>query len=402
MKENLKNRRGRKKLKIYFSAKTTILVRNFFIGLVMIMVNVNCSNSFIYVCTNEGSEGSGVYCASFDKENGTLGEFSLVAELEKAGFLTMHPSNNLLYSTGMVAESEAKSGCIAGYSADRRSGELTFLNRQKTGEELPSYICITKNGRYLLNVSYFGATCSVLEIKEDGSLGQNGKVHAFSGSGINEKRQSSSHPHSINIDSKERYVYVCDLGADNLVRFQFDSNKGDLTRIDPLFNSSEPGAGPRHMRFSGDGKWAYVINELNNSISVYAYDSDTGKLVLIQVISTLLFDGNYEKQLASEIRLHPNEQFLYASNRSVGSDGSDGIMVYRRDKMKGTLEIVEWVTTGKHPRHFNIDKDGRWLLVSARDSNEIQIFEIDKNTGGLRKNGEPAKFMQPLYIQFYN
>jgi 6-phosphogluconolactonase len=391
-----------KKLKMILGTKTTIWVRNLLTGLVMIVLNVNCSNSFIYVCTNEGSEGGGVYCASFNMEKGTIGEFRFVAELERAGFLTIHPSKNILYSTGMGFEGDAHYGCVAGYSIDRRTGELRFLNKQKTGKELPSFITIMENGKYLLNVSYSGGSCSVLEILEDGSLRQNGKVHTFSGSSINKNRQWRSYPHSINADSKDRYVFVCDLGADNLVRFQFDKNKGDLVRIDPWFKSSVPGAGPRHMRFSGDGKWAYVINELNSTISVYAYDGDTGNLEMKQVISTLLSDGNCEKQLASEIRLHPDERFLYASNRSSGNDGFDGLTVYRRDQVKGTLETIEWVPTGKIPRHFNIEMGGRWLLVSALDSNEIQVFEIDKNTGELRKHGEPAKFIKPLYIQFFN
>jgi 6-phosphogluconolactonase len=145
-----------------------------------------------------------------------------------------------------------------------------------------------------------------------------------------------------------------------------------------------------------------VINELDSTISVYSYDYEKKDITPQQVVSTLpgSVDGRFDWQMASEMRLHPDQGFLYATNRSVGQGRVDGITVFKRDTSGGKLYPVQYQTTGKHPRHFNMDKKGQWLFVSARDSDMIQIFRISQ--GELIESGTPVSFRQPWDIQLLN
>jgi 6-phosphogluconolactonase len=355
--------------------------------------------SYVYVSTYEGPEGGGIYCARFDKKTGEISRFRKVAALERAGLMTQHPQKNCLYSVCVDEKSEAPNGCVAAYSVDIISGDLKLLNRQLTGAGLPTFITVTHDGKYLLQVSFTTAAGSVLRVKDDGSLEKCGKIQSFSGSGPNPVRQSRSTPHCIDMHPVDNTVFVCDLGADQIVRFRLDSEQGELVRMEPSQQSVNPGAGPRILRFSDDGKNVYVINELDNTISVYSYDHEKKDIAPQQVVSTLpgSVEGGFDKQMTSEMRLHPYQGFLYASNRSVGEGRIDGITVFKRDTSNGKLCPVQYQPTGKHPRHFNIDQSGRWLFVSARDSDIIQIFNIHQ--GQLKEPGTSVAFRQPWDIR---
>lgn len=355
--------------------------------------------SFVYVSTYEGPDGGGIYCARFDQKRGEISGFRKVAALERAGLMTQHPSKNCLYAVCVDEKSEAPNGCVAAFSVDAISGDLKLLNRQFTGAGLPTFITVTHDGKYLLQVSFSTAAGSVLRVKEDGSPEKCGKILSFSGSGPNPVRQTKSTPHCIQVHPEDQTVYVCDLGADQIVRFRLDLEQEELVRMEPSQQSINPGAGPRIMRLSDDGKNAYVINELDNTISVYTYDHEKKDLIPQQVVSTLpgSVEGSFDKQMASEMRLHPNQKFLYASNRSVGEGRVDGITVFNREPSNGKLSPVQYLATGKHPRHFNMDKEGQWLFVSARDSDIIQIYKITQ--GELKESGTPVPFRNPWDIR---
>jgi 6-phosphogluconolactonase len=359
-------------------------------------------NSFVYVSTYQGPEGGGIYGACFENRTGNLSGFKKMADLEKAALMALYPDKSCLYAVGIDEKLNDPNGCIAAYSINHVTGQLRLLNKQETGAGLPTFITMTKDGKYLLQVSYGAAAGSVLRVRDDGSLEKCGRVHTFSGSGPNPVRQTRSHPHCICIHPEDNTVFVCDLGADRIIRFRLDLEQEDLVRIEPSRHSIYPGAGPRIMRFSDNGRHAYVINELGNTVSVYRYNPDNKELETQQVVSTLpgFMEGTFEKQMASEIRLHPNHEFLYVSNRSVGEGKVDGITVFKRDTSTGKLSPVQYRPTGKHPRHFNMDKQGQWLFVSVRDSDMIEKYEINSTTGELKESGTPVIFRQPWDIQF--
>src|SRR5690606_19043979 len=274
----------------------------------------------------------------------------------------------------------------------------------KTGAGLPTFITPSTDGRFLLQASFSTAAASVLTIREDGSLATSGKVHRFEGRSINPVRQTKSHPHCISIHPIDNSIFLTDLGTDKISRFRLDERHGELIPYGDAQYAIELGAGPRIMRFSQDGRHLYMINELHNTIFSYRYHVGDKPLEPLQIISTLpdSLSSSFETQMAGELRLHPNQRYVYATNRSTGSGRYNGITVFQRNRLTGLLTPIQYEPTAKHPRHFNMDQTGNWLFVSARDGNQLQLFRIDANTGLLQPVGEPIVFKQPWDVQFYS
>jgi 6-phosphogluconolactonase len=177
--------------------------------------------------------------------------------------------------------------------------------------------------------------------------------------------------------------------------YKLDVDKGTIVADDPAFAKVKPGAGPRHFSFGVDGKYAYVINELDGTITAFSYEPASGTLTEIQTITTLP-DDFAGRNSCAEVRVHPSERFLYGSNR-----GHDSIAVYRIDTAKGTLTFVEHEKAGiKTPRNFNIDPTGKFCLVANQGGNSVVVFKIDQKTGALEPTGNKISVGKPVCIRF--
>ncbi len=177
--------------------------------------------------------------------------------------------------------------------------------------------------------------------------------------------------------------------------YKLDVEKGTIVANNPAFAKVAPGAGPRHFVFHPSGAFAYVINELNGTVTAFAYDSASGALTEIQTLTTLPsgFEG---RKSCAEIRVHPGGAFLYGSNR-----GHDSIVVYRIDPGSGKLTFVEHETAGiKTPRNFNIDPTGRFCIVANQGANSVMTFRIDPKTGVLEPTGHKISVGKPVCIRF--
>lgn len=359
--------------------------------------------SLVYISTYEGPQGNGMYCAKLHHATGEMELFIKMADLDRAALMTQHPTKSVLYAVGIDGPPELGIGCIAAYTIHETTGELHLMEKTKTGAGLPTFISTSANGLFLFQASFSTAAVSVLTINNDGSLMPSGQVHRFDGKGSNPIRQTKSHPHCIIAHPQDACVYVSDLGTDKIIRFKLDQVNAEVVPDGHIQHGIALGAGPRIMRFSQDGRHLYIINELHNSISVYAYRGADKPLEPIQLISTLpsTVNGHFDQQMAGEIRLHPSQKYIYATNRSTGEGQYDGISVFKRNRKTGLLTSIQHHLTGKHPRHFNIDPSGRWLLVAARDADQIHRFRIDAATGLLQEVGQPSNFPQPWDIQFY-
>jgi 6-phosphogluconolactonase len=182
---------------------------------------------------------------------------------------------------------------------------------------------------------------------------------------------------------------------DKVLSYKFDAVTGKLTPNDPPFAAITPGAGPRHMVFRPDGRFAYVINELNSTVTAFAYNSENGRLTELQNISTLpkSFVG---ENTTAEIDIHPSGRFLYGSNR-----GRDSIVLFAVDEDQGTLTYFEDLsTTGKTPRHFGLHPAGEWLAIGHQDSDTIQLCRIDGASGRLKPLGQVAEAPMPVCVLF--
>ena len=230
-----------------------------------------------------------------------------------------------------------KGGAVAAFAMDRKTGKLTFLNRVSSKGSGPCYVSVDRSGKAVMVANYNSGSVALMPLKEDGSLQEASTFLQHAGSGAIPQRQKGPHAHSINPSPDNRFAVATDLGLDEVLVYKLDPVKGTLAPNDPPFTKVDPGAGPRHFDFSPDGRHAYVINEMGNSVTAFSWDAKRGALAVLETVSTLPKDFHGQSDCA-QVRVHPNGRFLYGSNR-----GHDSIAVFAIDRAKGTLTPVEHV-----------------------------------------------------------
>jgi 6-phosphogluconolactonase len=236
---------------------------------------------------------------------------------------------------------------------------------------------------------------AVVPVGGDGRLGKTSSFIQFTGKGVNPARQEAPHAHSINLSPDGRYAIAADLGLDQLRVYHFDPRKGTLSPNEVPFARTNPGAGPRHFVFRPDGKFVYVVNELQSSVTTFRWDAQHGTLREMQTVSALP-TGFQGVSTCAEIRVHPNGKFVYASNR-----GHDSLAVFTIDARSGALSLVQHVPTGgRTPRNFALDPSGKWLFAENQDSGSVVIFKVDGKTGQLMPSGESLKVPSPVCLRF--
>jgi 6-phosphogluconolactonase len=350
----------------------------------------------VYLGTYTGPKSKGIYLTELDLKSGALSPASLAAEVASPSFLAIHPTQKFLYAVNEITEGGKKQGGVTAFAIDAASGKLTMLNQQPSGGDGPCHIVVDKAGKNALIANYGGGSCGVLPILEDGKLAPMSSFRQHEGSGANPARQKGPHAHSMNLDAANRFAFVADLGLDKVLVYRFDAGQGTLTPNDPPFAAVAPGAGPRHFAFHPSGKHAYVINEMNLTVTAFDYNAGGGVLKEIQTITTLPKDAKGENFSTAEVVVHPTGRFLYGSNR-----GHNTIAVFSIDQSTGKLTSVQHQGEGiKTPRNFNIDPTGTWLLVANQAGDSVVVFKIDQATGALKPTGNSIEVPSPVCVRF--
>ena len=345
-----------------------------------------------------GTTSKGVYVSRLDPASGTLTPPQLAAEATSPSFLAVHPTGSFLYAVNEVNTFAGQAGgSVSAFAIDRRTGLLKALNQQSSQGAGPAHLIVDREGRNVLVANYGGGSVAVLPLGKDGKLKSASAMVQHTGSSVNPQRQKEPHAHAIVLDPANRFAYVADLGLDRVLVYQFDGRNGLLTLNNPPSASVKPGAGPRHLSIHPTGRFAYVINEMNCTITAFNTDSDKGELREAQTISTLparqAMQGGFS---GAEIDVHPSGKFLYASNR-----GHDSIAVFAIDQNTGRLTYVEnQPTQGSTPRGFGIDPDGRYLLVGNQRSNSVVVFRINPQSGKLTATGSKTEVGAPVCVKF--
>ena len=351
----------------------------------------------LYIGTYTGPKSKGVYTSTLDLATGKLSTAELAVELKNPSFLAVHPQDpTLLYAVSEVDDAQGKpSGGVAALKRDPATNRLTVLNAELSGGAGPCHLNVDATGRHVLVANYGGGSVAALPIVAGGKLGPATSVIAHQGNSVNPQRQKEPHAHSINLDPANRFAFAADLGLDQVLVYAFDPQAGTLARHEPPFAKVTPGAGPRHFAFRPDGKFAYVINELGNTITVFEYAADKGVLKVVQDISTLPA-GHTDPSYTAEVVVHPSGKFVYGSNR-----GHDSIAMFTVDPATGLLTAQgQEPTRGKAPRNFVVDPTGRWLLAENQGSDTIYVFAIDQATGRLKETGSPLSVPTPVCVRF--
>jgi 6-phosphogluconolactonase len=311
-------------------------------------------------------------------------------------FLAVHPNGRSLYAVGEIGNfGGKKSGSVAAFSIDSATGKLTLLNAQPSGGAGPCHVFVDATGKCVLAANYGGGSVTSIPVKEDGSLGEPGSFIQHTGGSVNKQRQEGPHGHCIVTDPGNRFALACDLGLDKVLIYKLDANKATLTPNEPAFGSTAAGAGPRHIAFQPQGKFAFVINELDCTMTTFAWDARRGALNAVGSVSTI--PGEREKGFSTaEVQAHPNGKFVYGSNR-----GHDSIAVFSVDQRTGKLTRVQNESTqGKTPRHFTLDPTAKFLIAENQGSDSVFVFSVDQSTGKLTPTGEKIEVGAPVCAVF--
>ena len=342
-----------------------------------------------------GKDGSkGIYRFELDLATGKLGDRQLAAEVAQPSFLAIHPDHHHLYCVGEYGKGPKNAGGVHAFNLDPKTGSLKAINSQSSGGDGPCHLVVDPKGKCVLAANYGGGSVCVLPIQQDGGLGDATAFVQHEGKSVNPQRQEGPHAHSVNVDAKDNFAFVADLGLDKVLIYKFESAKGTLMKNDPPAVDLDKGAGPRHFAFHPSGKFAYVINELSQTVTAMAYDADKGSLKPLQTISTvpMAVPGNS----TAEVVVHPSGKFLYGSNR-----GHNSIAIFTIDEKTGQLTATGHQTKDiKTPRNFAIDPTGKYLIVANQDGNSLVVFRVDAKTGQLEDTGVRAEVPRPVCVRF--
>jgi len=355
----------------------------------------------VYVGTyTHKTDSKGIYVYNFDPGTGKLTSLGVAAESQDPSFLAVHPGGKYLYAVNEIDNfSGQKSGAVSAFAIDSKTGKLTLLNQTATQGGGPCHVSLDKTGKNVLVANYDGGSIAVFPVREDGSLAPASAFVQHSGSSVDKERQEGPHAHWIGTSPDNRFALAADLGLDEVLIYRFNAAKGTLSPNNLPYAKVNPGAGPRHLAFHPNGKFAYVLAEMEDGVTAFAYKASNGSFSALQTVSalsTLRKDYKGPKE-AAEIAVHPNGKFLYASNRG----GIDTISAFSIDPAKGTLHLKdEYPTMGKTPRNFAIDPTGKFLLAANQESNNIVVFRIDSTTGALSPTGDSVEVPAPVCIAF--
>ena len=344
------------------------------------------------------AQDGGIHHALFNEASGQLSPPERVADIPRAGFIAIHPGGQYLYATTQAYEKPYPGG-VAAFKINP-DHSLTLLNTQPTEGRGTCHVNVDRTGHTLMATNYGSRNIAAFSILEDGSLMRANSVHQHEGAGEHPRRQKKSHPHSIFPNPANTYAYVPDLGIDKIMIYQLNPVAATLT---PAGQAEVSGGakGPRHLKFSADGRFAYVLNELSLEVSVFEADAATGELIHHSTVSTLGDRSAIEGMSGSEIRIHPNGKFIYTANRDVQKSGRDSITSFAV-KANGALELLANTPAEVSiPRNFNISPSGQWMLVGGQASNDISIFRVDSTSGTLSFTGQKIPFEgRPICIEF--
>ena len=355
------------------------------------------SETLLYIGTytnKEDPKSEGVYVYRLDPESGALSPHAAPAPSVNPSFVALHPQGTHLYAVNEIGQFNGQAaGGVTAFAIDAQSGALTELNQQSSVGTGPCYLCVDASGSTVLVANYGGGSVAALPIQADGSLGEASDFVQHEGSSVNPRRQQEPHAHSIVIAPDNRFAFTPDLGMDQIVAYRLEDGK--LPPNDPAGPKTEPGAGPRHLDFHPNGRFAYVINEIGNTVNAYAYDAAAGTLEQIQSVPTLPADFDGVSHTA-DIHITPDGRFLYGSNR-----GHDSIAVFAVDATSGRLEARGQVPTGgENPRNFALSPDGRFLFAANQSTDDIHTFRINADTGALEPTGQVTPVPAPVCLKF--
>jgi 6-phosphogluconolactonase len=358
--------------------------------LIMTQVLSAAEATFFLGTYTNNPQSKGIYVGKLDTETGKLSPLALAGEAKSPSFLALSPNGQFLY-----AAIESGGGSVGAFAVGP-DGKLTKLNEVSSGGSGACHVWVDATGRNVLVANYGGGSLASFQTKPDGSLVEPAASFIqLTGTGPDAKRQDKPHAHSIYTDPANGFVYACDLGTDKVWIYKLDPDKGTLTPNAPPAGTVPPGAGPRHLAFHPNGKFAYVNNEMGMSVTAFSRDAASGALSALHTLPTLPDGASATGASTAEIFCHPTGKWLYVSNR-----GHDTIAVYAI----GADGKLTWIENAPAqvaiPRGFGIDPTGKWLITAGQNDHKIAVLKIDPASGKLTATDQTVEVGAPVCVLF--
>jgi 6-phosphogluconolactonase len=346
-------------------------------------------NSYLLVGSYRGAKNEGISVYTFDKNTGNCKKVHSVNSLNSS-YMCVSPDKKVVHAVNQF-DNPFKGGAISSYSFDSKTGSLTFINQQKTEGEDPCYVAIDKTGKWLAVANYEGSI-ALFAVTKKGFIEKPTLIY-HQGSSIDTTRQKAAHVHSVYFSPDNKLLYAADLGMDKTKIYHFNETDGSIKSTQQDFVKSMAGSGPRHFIVDKENRYTYLICELNGNVQLCKKEGE--KLVEIQNIS-ISKESLKMPQASADIHLSPDGNFLYCSNRG----DLNTISIFTVNRKTGKLNLLENISTkGIRPRSFCMDATGNFLIVSNQKSNDVVIFSRNKKTGLLTDTGNKIEVETPVHVR---
>lgn len=342
----------------------------------------------VVIGTYTKGASKGIYVYRFYTETGKLAYLSQIDDVSNPSYLCVSKDDHFIYAVN----EDGKNGGVSAFTFDPNIGTMKLLDRQSSKGADPCYISVDEGRKNVFVANYSSGSLAVLPVNKDGSLAPASQVIQDEGKGPDASRQEGPHVHQAYFSPDEKYLIYNDLGTDKMNIMRYHASKPQpLTQEFSV--SVKPGNGPRHVVFSNNHKYLYLVQEMGSAINVY--DWNGGKPKEIQSVS-MLPAGFKGTNGAATMKITPDGNFLFATDRLDAS----AILSYSINPADGKLTFMERHNTGKNPRDFAIDPTGKWLLVANQDSDNIMVFRINPGTGSLSTTGISIQVGNPVCLKF--
>ncbi len=359
----------------------------------------------LWIGTAATGAAEGVYQAQFDETTGLLTTPTRACALSRSSFIALSADQKLLLSvTEKTSINSQGMNQRLGHIASFQIGpdqSLSLINTQPAGGLGPCHVTLDETKRVAFLSNYHDGSLSSYKILPDGRL--EGPVTNLQGNGFgpHPKRQLLAHVHSARVLPGNRHVAFCELGTDQVVVYAFNQDTAELTAHSSV--KLPPGSGPRHMALHPTLPLAFVVNELNQSLSALSIDPIAGTLTALQTISSRP-EGSPEidalKLTSAEIRVHPNGRYVYTSTRDLTLKNGDYLSVFALGENNHLSLVEKYPVPASIPRGFHLSPNGRWLILAGQKSNNLFVLALDPDTGKLRPHAGPIPCPAPIGLNF--
>lgn len=329
--------------------------------------------------TDGGSKG--IYSYYFNQETGETEALNSLA-LKNPSYLTVSRDGRLVY---VVSETNDEQASLNTIRLNPRTGDMQLITTTPVMDGDPCYV--STNGKTVLTANYSGGSMSVFTLNQKGTKPELSTRYLGSIGGLDLTRQDSPHVHCACFTPDGKYALATDFSADRILSYRINGQK---VVANGVASSVSADSGPRHLVFSKDGRFAYLMSELSGKVTVFSYKQ--GKLERLQEIVS----DSVGARGGADIHLSPDGRFLYSSNRLK----AESIAIFSVDSQTGLLTRIGYQPTAAHPRQFNISPNGKYLLCCCRDSDKIQVFRRDMQTGLLSDMHKDIPVSKAVCVQF--